>query len=246
MRVPLEAFADPSDAALYIDSLDTGTVLEYNYDYAGRYVDILFTKMVEPTAEDIYNMSVSDYGKYRQTMGLDNSYANERVQETANFLVPHGSGSTYDYLRPTSYHSHTYDKHPNETTSLRFKSEPVVLKTYDYEVKENGTIYIPEKNKTYEPSPSGESYIEKYVSYKDMYWAFVNAKDTYEAADNFSKMLDLVTEDMQPASTGSWVEEPEERKLKEVIILKRHSGWVTTFGMALVAITCVLFTLGIL
>jgi hypothetical protein len=84
------------------------------------------------------------------------------------------------------------------------------------------------------------------VSYKDMYWAFVNAKDPYEAADNFSKMLDLVTEDMQPASTGSWVEEPEERKLKEVIILKRHSGWVTTFGMALVAITCVLFTLGIL
>lgn len=47
-------------------------------------------------------------------------------------------------------------------------------------------------------------------TYKDYYWDYVNANDSYVAAENFTKMLSKVDRSMEPASSGgSWVEEPD-------------------------------------
>lgn len=50
-------------------------------------------------------------------------------------------------------------------------------------------------------------------TYKDYYWDYVNANDSYVAAENFTKMLSKVDRSMEPASSGgSWVEEPDAPK----------------------------------
>jgi hypothetical protein len=138
--------------------------------------------------------------------------------------------TTLDPMRGGQYIDVLFLKNENEITGTNFLSskgriisshtyEKLPKKTYDYDVKEDGIIYVPELNKTYEPSPYEVGvYSEKTVTYKEMYWKFVNSGNAYEAADNLSKMLDLVTEDMEPAEgMHSWVKDPEERKLKEVV-----------------------------
>lgn len=153
---------------------------------------------------------MANIGKY----AYPTSYLNERVDDTARFLFPaafsypesvvQAWGQSNDpRFRELSRHTYTVAT-PDDTGYNTMQS--VIKKEQDNAVtraaaryESNGvTTYIYPDNKTY----------------KDYYWGFVNSKDTYEAAENFSKMLDKVTLDMEPAEgMASWVEEPKKEEV---------------------------------
>jgi hypothetical protein len=124
----------------------------------------------------------------------------------------------------------------NDITSNRIyvtSERPV----YGYDVKsyDGYPVYVYSTGKDYEPSGIEPGVmLEIKLTYKDYYWAYVNSTSLTEGWENFDKMLECVTEDMQPAKgMNSWVDDP--KPAKQVTELKHPGGW-TTMSVAFVVI----------